>query len=403
MTKINLSQFTNIVENEKLNDRVMSDGNYKYSVLTVYDGKIYACDARDGYIDPSTQLVDVKKYWDTRKLVAASGDNSLFEKNQNQVFSQTYQTILEEAKKQKEVVDNNPGIPVHKLIAAAGNIIDTGYETVRRVNYLLDVEGQNYLESDYNAMKACKVENVSDTNFKYFRKSSSLLQGIKELGDHATPPVARQTFAAIEKSLYADSFRYEFSSREKRDAVFSLENEIRAEIPGLMARMKDEKITTPLNALSDSGAISPDWDAVTGNFYDADAAGDIEADEDVLAVYKRPLLACMPRNTFRLYWRNVQAALIAEPSKSVASGESGRNGTLPKNPSVNYIINDDLTNSTYIIVAVGAYARFFRGPVINVSYQNQMTPGQVSGRIIFDFNGFSEDNTSAARRHTSVT
>jgi len=400
-----LTKLTNTEENKKIAQHILSDGNYNPSVLTHYDGKIYACNPLiDGGIDKSSWLMDVKQFYNVGKLVAAGGSPDLLEKNQNSIFSQDYQTILDEAKKQKKLIDKNPGIKPYRLIAGAGPTIETAYENVRRVNYIRDIVGPQYVPTDYNAINAVDVENVSDLNFLGFFKSSSLLQGVGQIGDHAEVPLAEQAFTSYEVSLYADAFRYEFSQREKKDSVPNLEAEIRREIPGLFARMKDERIATALNAVTDAGAIGTDWDTISGNFFTGDAAGDIQDDEDALDTYGKPLVAFMPSPVFRLYAKNVQAAISAVPAKSVSSTSPGRTGTLMANPAVQYFIHSTITAAAYVVVAKGAWRRLFKGPDINISYKNSLTAGQVEGRITFDFNVLSGDIIAgAARLRSSVT
>lgn len=397
----------NVQENQKLANKVLNDGGAQVSVLCHDNGKIYACNPiADGYIDPQSWLVDVNQLYNVGKAVAAGGDPDLYKKNTNKIYSQEYQTILEEANKQQTLIDKNPGLNPRQLlhVAGAGPTVETAYETVRRVNYIKDVVGPQYVLTDYNAINAVEVTRVQDLNFKGFYKSSNLLQGIGQIGDHTMPDLVKQAFTSYEVSLYADAIRYEFSMREKRDSVPNLESEIRAEIPGAMARLKDDRITTALNAVSDAGAISPDWDATSGNFFSGDAAGDIEGDEEALDTYRSELVAFMPRAVYRLYAKNIQSAIAAGGVKSVSSTEPGRTGTLALNPSVKYYINSSITAAAYIVVAKGVWRRLFKGPDLTINYKNQMTPGQVEGRILFDFNDLSGDIISAAARyHSSVT
>lgn len=404
--KYDLSQLMNSQENQRLAQKVLSDGSGQVSILCHDNGKIYNSNPiADGYIDPQSWLVNVGELYNVGKAVAAGGSDDLYEKNTKKIYSQEYQTILEEAEKQQQLIEKNPGLNPRQLlaVAGAGPLVETAYETVRRVNYIKDIVGPQYVPSDYNAINAVEITRVQDLNFKGFNKSSSLLQGIGQIGDHTIPDLVKQTFASYEVSLYADAIRYEFSMREKRDSVPNLESEIRKELPGAIARLKDDRITTALNAITDAGAIAPNWDAVSGSFFTGDAAGDIEADEEALDTYRAPLVSFMPRIVFRNYVKNIQAALIAEPSKSVSSTSPGRSGTLMSNPAVKYFINSSMTAAEYTIVSKGVWRRLFKGPDMTINYKNQMTPGQVEGRIFFDFNVLSGDIISAAGRlHTSV-
>ena len=399
-------------QNANIAQKVSGDGNYNVQALTydpltgfIHGGNLNA----DGYYDNASKLVNIDKLMQHKQLVGA-GKEGLGE---NQFLTQSYQTIVEEAKAQKAKIDanphQNPG-EILKFVGAAAtgaNLVQTAYETVRQVNYLSGVVGQQYQLEDYNAWKAFNERKVSVLNVVGFRKSSSLLQGLPEIGDHTTPPPAQQTFATYNKSLYADTFRYEFGMREKKDSVFDIQGQLTKEIPGLMIRMKDDKAYTILNAATDNGAIAPNWDLITaGNsVYDTDAVEDVESDESSLNGYGSDTLVMVaPRAVIRAYARNVQEVGVASstftPSSMVPAGR--RSGTLQGNPAVGYFTNEQMTAGTYVITAKQSYGDFLKGNVVNISYKNQMSPAQTEGRIVFDFNGFVVKDTSAIRRHTSV-
>lgn len=402
----------NTVKNDELAQKVLNSGNHSASVMTYVpgsedkpDGFIYAGQiTADGYIDKSERLVNLDKLVQHNKLVAA-GNPGL---EQNAVFTQKYLTILENAKAQMNKIESNPGIPIPQLLGAAAtgsNLIETDYEVVRRVNYLSGVVSKQYNLPDFIAQKMFNERRVSVLNAVGFRKSSALLEGQKEIGDHVVPAVAKQAFASYEKSLYADSFRYEFGMREKKDSVVNLVGQITAEIPGLMAKMKHDKAITLLNALTDTGALG-DWDAITaGNFvYDDDAAADVEADEAAFNQYQGPIHLIAPRAVIRGYLRNTRQVGIGSNQANPESLDPAaqRTGRMTLNPQVQYFVSEDITAGTYAITKPLGYGDHLRGPVVNVSYKNQLTPAQTEGRITFDFNGFVEKDTSAARRHTSV-
>jgi len=409
---MNTKNLTNSAENADIAERITRDGNYNIQTLTYnpLNGWIHAEPISDnGYYGNDTKLVNVDRLLEHQKLVGA-GSNGL---KDSEVFSQTYRTVLEEAGKQKAKIESNPGLNPARIIGYAGaaatgaNLIQTAYESVRQVNYLTGVVGQQYQLEDYNAWKAFNERKVSVLNVVGFRKSSSLLQGIQEIGDHTTPPPVQQTFASYNKSLYADTFRFEFGMREKKDSVFDIQAELTKEIPGAMIRMKDSKAVTILNAASDDGAIAPNWDLITaGNsVYDTDAVADVESDESSLNPYgSDSLVMVAPRAVIRAYVRNVQEVGVASstftPSSMIPAGR--RSGTLQGNPAVGYFTNEGLTAGTYTITAKQSYGDFLKGNVTNVSYKNQMSPAQTEGRIVFDFNGFVVKDTSAIRRHTSV-
>lgn len=400
-------------ENAKIAESVSNNGSYQVQSLTYnpLTGWVHAGGLdSDGYYENATKLVNVDKLSEHKRLVGAGGSGLA----DNEILSQNYQTIIAEAKQQKAKIDANPGRNPSQILgkfvgaaASGANLVQTAYESVRQVNYLSGVVGQQYQLEDYNAWKAFNERRVSVLNVVGFRKSSSLLQGMQEIGDHTTPPPVQQTFASYNKSLYADTFRFEFGMREKKDSVFDIQAELTKEIPGAMIRMKDSKAYTILNAATDNGAIAPNWDLITaGNsVYDTDAVEDVESDESALNPYGSDTLVMMaPRAVIRAYKRNAQEVGVASstftPESQVPTGK--RSGTLIGNPAVGYFTNESMTAGTYTITAKQSYGDFLKGNVVNVSYKNQMSPAQTEGRIVFDFNGFVTKDTSAIRRHTSV-
>jgi hypothetical protein len=402
----NIQNLTNTAENGKIAEKVSSDGSYSVSALTYVpkDGFIHAGQIdNDGYIDQASRLIHVDNLMKHQTLVG-EGRKGL---SDNAIFSQNYMTILAEADKANKLVANNPGIPVPQLLGAAAtgsNTIETAYENVRRVNYLTEVVGKQYNLNDYNANKVVNVRRVNTLNVVGFTKSSALMQGIPEIGDHATPPPMRQTFDTYEKSLYADTFRYEFGMRETKDSVLNLKGELTKEIPGIMARMKDTKITDAINALTPD-TLGTDWDAITaGNFvYDDDAGADVEQDEVDLDQFGGEKVMIAPRAVIRAYHRNVHQVGIGGAENSTSLNDAGsRTGRLALNPSVSYVINNSITADTYCVVAKNSYADLLQGAVTNISYKNQMSPAQTEGRIIFDFNGFVEKLTTATQPHDGV-
>ena len=409
---MNTQSLTNNQTNVDIVSKIGKDGNYGIQHLTYnpLSGWIHSeALSQSGYYSKETKLLNLDRLEEHKTLVGA-GSAGL---KDNEILSQMYQTLIEEAKGQKTKIDDNPFINPARLIGAAGtavtgaNLIQTAYETVRQVNYLSGVVGQQYQLEDYNGWKMFNERRVSVLNVVGFRKSSSLLQGLQEIGDHTTPPPVQQTFASYNKSLYADTFRFEFGMRELKDSVVDLKGELTKEIPGAMIRMKDSKATTIINAATDNGAISTDWDdrGTTAGFYDADAGADVESDESSLAPYGSDTLVMgCPRLVYRAYIRNAQEVGVASttftPDSMIPAGK--RQGTLAVNPSVGFILNQQLTAGSFAITAKQSYGDFLKGNVTNVSYKNQMSPAQTEGRIVFDFNGFMVKDASAIRRHTSA-
>jgi predicted RNA-binding protein with RPS1 domain len=191
-----LQSLTSRKENEKLAQSVTKDGNFgvfikTYNPITgwIHNSAVEA----DGYFDNASKLVNVDKLMAAKALIGAGKDGG----SDNNYLSQDYKTILEEAKAQNQKVLDNPGSNVAHLIGAAptgSNTIETAYENVRRVNYLTEVVGKQYNLNDYNAHRIVNVRRVSVLNVVGFTKTSALMQGIPEIGDHTTPPPMRQQF-----------------------------------------------------------------------------------------------------------------------------------------------------------------------------------------------------------------
>lgn len=386
--------------NEMIAKKVSEDGNYNQSVLTYFEGKIYHADARDGKLDDSKIVVNVPAFMEHR-IKGAQG--KLEEAAKIDPFTDYYKYLLDEHDKMAKKL-SGLSLSVSSIAGAAAsgnNVIETPYELTRRINALIDVVGPKYNLLNFNSLEVVNVRPVDQLNFVGFTKNG-LVEGTPEIGDHIVPQPVRQAFTAFDKAIFADSFRYEFSTREKKDNVFSLEQEMLADIPGAMAKMKSDKITTPLNAMASLGDLTPDWDAVTGNFYTADAAFDIETDDNALNSLGGATHWIAPRDVVRLYKRNVQSAIAGTPAPSMEpAGE--RMGRLPLNDHITYVVNNTIATNTAILIQKGAWADFYQGPTINIAYQNKMTPGQVMGSLLFDFNGFKEKLATGAKKRNGFT
>ena len=400
---VNLGLYGDRIDTNRNNEILNLPGTQQHA-LTVFDGKIYDWDARPGNpfnakIMKRTFLLDVNKFFLKKKLLA-QGEK---EKADNIVVgSSLMQDLTKEFKKQKRIVEAGYE-PIHRTLgsAAVGNTINTAYEVVRRINYLTNVTSPEYNMANFNAKNAFEVVAVTNLNAKGFTKDA-LPTGEPEIGDHVTPDVAKLTYSPFEKSIFADSFRYEFTQREVSDSVFSLEAQIQKDIPGVFAKMEDDKCTTLLNAVTSAGAVSPKWDAVSGNFYTGDAAKDLEDAEVALDNYGSGNIAMMPRDTLRAYLKNIQSAINTLAPTSLQKPDAVRTGILPRNPNLTYFVNNSITSKTYVVVSNPSWGMFMQGPKVNVSYKNQMTPGQIEGRILFSFNGVKVKLAAASTKKTAV-
>lgn len=367
-------------------------------------GRIYEIDMRPG-VDPTRSeieqsfLIDIDKFWEAKKL-AKMGKK---EESEKIVFaSQYFQDLLKEAGKQKAKVDSTFQ-PYSRTLGSAslGNIINTAYEVVRRINYLTVVTSPYYNMANFNAKNVTNVIGVTNLNLKGFYKNA-LPQGIPEIGDNVTPDITTLQYTAFTKSIFADSFRYEFTMRDISDSAFSLEAQVQADIPGVFAKMETQKITNLINALTPDVTISTKWNTISGNFYSADAASDVEAGEVSLDNYGSGDSIILPRDTMRFYLKNIQSAINTLAPPSLQKPDSVRTGIMPRNPNLTYFVNNFLTSKTFFVVSKFHFLDFYQGPKVNVSYKNQFTPGQVEGRIMFSFNGIIQKIRAAGYFGQSV-
>lgn len=392
MSQIEASR-TDSAYNQMLAAKIEKSSNFDTHVITAFNGWVYDCDARLGYVDKSSKLINIAAL-NQKKILGASG--KVDEAAKINPYSDRMKGLLVEADKQIKGASSVKG-----AASSGNNVIETPFEIVRRINTLAEVVGAQYRMANYNALEVVNVRNVDQLNFVGWSKNG-LVEGTPEIGDYVTPQAVQQAFTAFDKALFADTFRYEFSQREKRDSAINILSEMLADIPGAMARMKDNKITSVINATSSLGDISPDWDAVTGNFYSGDAAADIETADNLLSSVGGATHVIMPKDVRRLYLRNIQSAIGGTPPNS-AEPDGNRIFPLPLNDHITAVINNQITANTFTVINKPSWANFFQAPVINVSYKNSMTSGQVEGAIIFDFNGFVEVLTTSKKKYNGVT
>ena len=415
--KINLEQYRDNLDKSKINEVLSAPGTAMHvlsiipEVIDIGNGnkiiknKLYDIDARPGSSVPSKKqlersfLLDFDKYWEAKKLRM----DGKTKEAENIVFASEYmREIAREADKQTKLVESS-SMPYYRTLGSAGlgNTINTAYEVVRRINYLTVVTSPFYNMANFNAKNVVNVIGVTNLNLKGFYKNA-LPEGVPETSDNATPDIVKLAYTAFEKSIYADAFRYEFSMREVSDSVFSLEAQVQADIPGVFAKLETKKITDLINALTPDKTVSPKWDAISGNFYSADAAQDVEDGEVALDNFGSGDSIILPRNTMRLYLKNIQSAINTLAPPSLQKPDSVRTGIMPRNPNLTYFVNNFITSKTGFVVSKFHFADFYQGPKVNVSYKNQFTPGQVEGRIMFSFNGIRQKIRAAGYLFQSV-
>jgi hypothetical protein len=286
--------------------------------------------------------------------------------------------------------------PYQRILGAAGSV--TAFETVRRAEDLTDVVGLQYTLEDYTAMNVANVRNVNKVRFTRPRKTSSLMTVQREIGDDDEPEPDRQTFTEGTIDIFADATQQVVSMRDNIDTTFNTAAEHVKEIAGMFASEKDAKIVEKINAVT--GTNQGDWDAVTGSFYDVNAATQVQVQEDAVKGYGRPLVGLFADDAWKGYMDNIRAPLTADKATSTSTQLGGIR--LPKNPNVIAWVNSSLTAGTYAVISKPSYIDLFKAMTIQTSFKNVKTPGQTEHRFWFDFNGVLENTTSAIGKGTSV-
>lgn len=406
------------INDSRLDDtmRAIADGRRASAALTYHDGRIYEgmpVTVGDKTVLPrDAVLVKNVDLFHQHRILGASGKVDEAAKiKASDIFSDRYLAIRERAKAEFDMVSANPYVPVHQVLAAkiagAAGAITTDYETVRRVNYLMQVTGPSYMLEKYNAINAVNVLPTENLNVKGFRRTAKL-SGNKELGDKQRPSTAPNTYASFEKWILADGFRYETSLRERSDSVFGLEAQFTQDIPGIFAELKDDKITSLATAVSDTTPTT-DWDALLATYethYTSHAEDDVGAADEALEDYGGMTHLLWPRATRNAYMRNIGGKVTTDKD-SLALATQGSRGnprieSLPMNPGITAIVNASITAASFVGVNKDQWAALLQGPRIQVTYSDPMTPGQLEGRIIFDYNGVVERTPSAAVHYVGL-
>lgn len=393
LSQMNSPEIAQIVE-------ALKSGHLMGSRISYFDGKIYEGDVMTEGVNRRNFLVDVNKFH-ARKTLAAAGRSD--DAAGVDPFSDRFKGFLQEYRKVVKSMDMSY-LPYHHLdrsvLAAAGPVVPTAYETVRRVNYLTEVKGPKYRMDIFNAIKGVEVRQTTDLNFLGYTRSA-LLAAQKEIADHITPDLVTNSFSTFEKQLFADAWRFEFSQRELKDSAINLRDQVTQDMEGAFAKLKDDKIVAEANAAS-STTPTTDWDARLATYethYTSDAAADIETADIALRSYGGAAYCYMRSATARAYLRNVNGTTIINKNSIgvPTSNEGNLEWQMPLNPRIMAIVNEGI-NSAEAVVCARGWCTLYQGAVVQVSYKNPMTSGQVEGMIHFDFNGVKRENASFSSR-----
>ena len=401
-----------------LNKKIVD--NSKVNVLTIYDGKVLNLDGR--HIDPKkglsskqisdSYLVDIKGEALAYQGLGAAGTKPTRDQQielEEQYQSDQFRGMVAEALSQKRTVDNSY-TPVwdvlhgkHGGLGAAGaadTIFQTAYELVRRINYLRFEARRSYYLPAFQAHNICNTETVSKFNFDGFTQPK-LLEGQPHIGDETKPDVARPEFETYNVQLFADSFRWETGLREKSDSYMDINESIQRQIPGIFASMLNKRILPIFASKTAETALLP-WDTRTGQigYFQHDAGEAFETGETTLESFDGPLLCLGNRHMVRLYMKNRQGINVVTP-KSTAPGDA-RTGIFADNTQVTYHIDNHVVDY-FMLVKRDHYVKLLEGVKLDFAYRDEMTPGNMEGRVRFAYNNVVPMIEDAGLRYTGYS
>lgn len=362
--------------------------------MTYINGKIYMADGfdyknRHGEIEiPSElELINVHEAMKA-KMYGASGDASKIDKiNDMRIFTDLYHTYDEYYQRVLEA-QKDSWIPWHHIVGAAGAEAVTAYQAVRRSQDLLNtVIGERYVNEDYQAINIAElVERPKAFKIEYLKRTSAVITVQKGLLDDQTPDPQRDVFALASKEIFADGIQHEVSMRDTADTLVDINAEFMKQLPGAFLASKNGKVIALLNAKSANN--QGDWDAVTGSFFDVNAASQVRTAEAAVKKYGATRIAIMHSDTWELYTKNQQGIVhSSEPNRVKSTIEAGaKSGRLVGNPGVTYYIDDALNSQTYVLAAKESFMKLLQGMIIQSSVQDKTTPGQTERRFWFDYN-----------------
>ena len=394
--------------------------NVRSNVLTIYDGKVLNFDGRHidakkgltAKIIADNWLVDLKGEALAYRGLGASGQTPTRDQQielEEQYQSDQFRDMVTEALSQKKTVDNSftPAWTTlhtkHGGLGAAGaadTLFQTAYELVRRINYLRFEARRSYYLPAFQAHNICNTETVSKFNFDGFTQPK-LLEGQPHLGDEEKPDVVRPEFETYNVQLFADSFRWETTLREKSDSYMDINESIQRQVPGIFASMLNQRILPVFAAKTAETALKA-WDTRnTAIGYFANDAGEaFETGEVKLETFDGPLVSLGNRHMIRLYMKNRQGINVTTP-RSTAPADA-RTGTLADNPQVTYHIDNHVVDY-FMLVKRDHYVKLLEGVKLDFAYRDEMTPGNMEGRVRFAYNNVVPMIQDAGLRYTGYS
>ena len=371
-------------------EKQLRDAGKENTAITYMDNKIYLQDGR--FSDLSREHLLVK---DVASIAAALvNPNGV---DESDIYTEPYLGMYESYKGIHEKIE---GTAISPVAAASGPESLTHYETIRKTSDVIgNVIGQARILDELNAVNIAEKVSTSSLKGEYIRRTTSLLKVESEIGDKQIPGPVRHAYSIGKKEIFADAVSWESELRDK-DVKIDLLADFQANLPGMFMQAKHDKVIALVNAKV--GTNQGNWKATTGNFFDVDAAADVQVAEDAVKNFSGQKIMLLNSDTLRGYLNNTGSAFDGKAGNKSFSEISEKSGTLTKNPGVKYFVTDDITSESYVLAKKGQYIKWLQGMVINTTYEDIRKSGAPKQKFWFDFNGFDVAQDLAAFKGTTT-
>ena len=396
--------------NTSKNKQVMESHASQQHVLTkLHDGKIYDFNALDFKEGPTNHVKDESWLIDTNAEFAAEqfkkvGDMEKYAALMDTARSDLYIDLLKEGVKQTKKLDDVYMSPARVLLtkhaeaAGDGQILETAQEIVRQTQYQKKVTGVFYRNEKYQAHNIANQVATEGLTIKG-AIDLQLPVGHTEIGDDTTPEYTRPEFSTYEKQIFADSFHYGFGMREKSDAWFNIEQQMTKKVPGLMLKLRNNKVLalakSTTHTTANPTAMIVKWNAYVDAIPTIDASLTIDRMRKLVEDFEGDTMFLMaPHEVIRAYERNVQGRNVTSVNSKFPTED--RTGKLEFNSGVTYFVENGMDDGTALFGVKEAWTDAYTGPQIDIAYKDDKKPSSWEGRLLFHFNGVQRKIKSAA-------
>lgn len=389
--------------NTKNNIEILNGASAQH-VLSVIDNKIYAIDPRnyDGQI-PNKHLRDTELFDISinGRIESLTADGKIDEAEKLDPTLSLGYDLAADADRQMKRMDRDNNGRLIKPVGAAGNIIDTPYEVARQLKYLSKVSGKEYKLKIFQARNTVNIiSSGSDLHLTGFIKIGELLKGSPKLSDYQEPDPSRQAFDRYEKAIYADSFHWQSTIRERSNSGPNIESEMAKELPGIMEEMVDAEIRSKWDTLSINATLG-NWKSTASNgHFDENSDEDVQDGATLIDEFSGQFIMYCHRKVVSAYLKNIKGRNY-DGVKSILP-ENERSGVVPLNEDLTYYVGNQLAEDEFIIAAREHAVEMHQGPQLDIMYKNERTPGQLIGRMKFNYNGVIVKFPEAATKFDGV-